>query len=71
MRTPPDRYLEEIRQRIAYYFEMPGLNNGKRRSGLRVALAALSYEQTAGEQDGTGIMTGLLLKSLSGKRIRC
>ena len=66
IRTPPDRYLEELRQRIAYYFEMPGSNDGTRRSGLRVALAAASYDQTAGERDGSGIMTGLLLKALSG-----
>ncbi len=67
IRTPPDRYLEELRQRITYYFEMPGTNDGTRRSGLRVALAASSYDQTAREQDGTGIMTGLLLKALSGE----
>ncbi len=67
IRTPSDRYLEELRQRIAYYFEMPGSNDGTRRSGLRVALAATSYDQTAGERDGSGIMTGLLLEALSGK----
>jgi len=66
IRTPPDRYLEELRQRIVYYFDMPGSNDGTRRSGLRVALAAAGYDQTAGEQDGAGILTNLLLKVLSG-----
>ena len=67
IRTPPDRYLEELQQRIAYYFDMPGSNDGTRRSGLRVALAAAGYDQSAGEQNGTGIMTGFLLKALSGE----
>lgn len=67
IRTPPDRYLEELQQRIAYYFDMPGSNEGTRRSGLCVALAAAGYDQNAGEQNGAGIMTGLLLKALSGE----
>src|SRR5260370_9219978 len=44
-RTPPDHYLEELQQRIHYYFEIPGREIEMPRGGLRGALAASRYDE--------------------------
>lgn len=67
IRTGSDHKLDDLREKMAYYFEIPGAEAGKRQSGLRVALAATGYDQTAREQDEHGIMTNLVLQSLRGE----
>lgn len=65
--TTPDPYLEELRERINYYFGAPGSESGVRAGGLRLALTATSHNAQAAEKDGHGLMTGLLLPGLRGE----
>ena len=65
-RSEPDQYLQELRQRIEYYFKAPGSESFARSGGLRQALAAAGHYQPAAERDGHGIMTGYLLSALRG-----
>ena len=65
-RTVPDPYLEELKQRIAVYFEAPGSASGARSGGQRLALTATSHNAQAVEKDGHGLMTGLLIPALRG-----
>jgi uncharacterized caspase-like protein len=65
-RTTSDHYLEELRQRIRYYFEAPSADSQARRGGLRVALTATGHGQPAYEGRAYGLMTGYLLPALSG-----
>ena len=67
IRTGSDHTLDELRRQLQHYFEIPGTEVKKRRAGLYAALAAAGYDKTAGEEDGHGTMTGLLLKALRGE----
>ena len=67
IRTGPDHTLDELRRQLQHYFEIPGAEVKKRRAGLFAALAAAGYDKTAGEADGHGTMTRLLLKALRGE----
>ncbi|WP_220207248.1 caspase family protein [Reticulibacter mediterranei] len=67
IRTGSDHSLDTLRRQIAYYFEIPGAEVDMRRSGLKVALAASGYDKAAGEVDGHGKMTKLLLQALRGE----
>src|SRR5712692_206466 len=67
VRTVSDHTLDELRQQLQHYFEIPGAEVKKRRPGLYAALAAAGYDKTAGEEDGHGMMTRLLLKALRGE----
>lgn len=64
--TVPDPYLEELKQRINYYFRAPGTESGVKIGGLRLALTATGPRARASEKDGKGLMTGLLLSALQG-----
>jgi uncharacterized caspase-like protein len=66
-RVAPDQYLRELQERISYYFRGPGETSGARSGGLRLALTATGHNLPAGEKDGHGLMTGLLLPALQGK----
>ncbi len=66
-RTAPDPYLEEIQERINYYFGAPGSDSGARSGALRLALTATGHNTKALEKDGHGLMTSLLLPALRGK----
>jgi hypothetical protein len=65
-RTATDPYLEELQQRINYYFGRPGSAGEARQGGLRLALTATGHNTKAHEQAGHGLMTGLLLPALRG-----
>ena len=65
-RTATDPYLEELQQRINYYFGRPGSASEARQGGLRLALTATGHNTKALEKDGHGLMTGLLLPALRG-----
>jgi hypothetical protein len=65
-RTASDPYLEELQQRINYYFGRPGSASEARQGGLRLALTATGHNTKALEKDGHGLMTGLLLPALRG-----
>ncbi len=67
IRTGSDHTLGELRRQLQHYFEIPGAEVKKRRAGLFAALAAAGYDKTAGEADGHGMMTRLLLKALRGE----
>ncbi len=67
IRTGSDHTLDELRRQLQHYFEIPGAEVKKRRAGLYAALAAAGYDKTAGEADGHGMMTKLLLKVLRGE----
>src|SRR6266849_8896566 len=67
IRTGSDHTLDELRQQLQHYFEIPGAEVKKRRPGLYAALAAAGYDKTAGEEDGHSTMTRLLLKALRGE----
>ena len=62
----PDHYLVELRQRIAYYFEAPGVESQTRSGGLRLALTATGHKQAAAEEYSYGLMTSYLLPALRG-----
>jgi hypothetical protein len=66
-RTASDPYLEELQQRINYYFGRPGSASEARQGGLRLALTATGHNSKALEKDGHGLMTGLLLPALRGE----
>ena len=66
-RTTPDPYLEEIQQRIRYYFEGPGATSGARSGGLRQALTATGHNAPSREGQVHGHMTGLMLPALRGE----
>ncbi len=66
-RTGPDPYLEELQQRIRYYFEGPGAASGARSGGLRQALTATGHNAPAREGQVHGHMTGLMLPALRGE----
>lgn len=66
-RTATDPYLEELQQRINYYFGRPGSASEARQGGLRLALTATGHNTKATEKDGHGLMTGLLLPALCGE----
>ncbi|MFL5625950.1 MAG: caspase family protein, partial [Ktedonobacteraceae bacterium] len=66
-RAAPDPYLDELKERINYYFGVPGAASGAHQGGLRLALTATGHGAKATEKDGSGQMTGLLLSALSGK----
>jgi WD40 repeat protein len=65
-RTASDPYLEELQQRINYYFGRPASANEARQGGLRLALTVTGHNTKALERDGYGLMTGLLLPALHG-----
>jgi WD40 repeat protein len=65
--TAPDHYLEELRHRIAYYFETSGAEIEMKRGGMRGAIAATSYDQPAQELNGHSLMTEQLLHALRGE----
>jgi hypothetical protein len=65
--TAPDHYLKELQQRIAYYFEAPGSESQSRSGCLRLALTATGHYTSAFEGKEHGLMTGLLLSTLSGE----
>ena len=67
IRTGSDHTLDELRRQLQHYFEIPGAEVKKRRVGLFAALAAAGYDKTAGEGDGHGTMTRLLLTALRGE----
>ncbi len=66
----PDLYLDELRQRIAYFFDAPPATSGASQRGLRLTLAATNAGEIAHERDGHGLMTGLLLPALQGERLK-
>lgn len=65
--TAPDHYLVELRQRIAYYFEAPGVESQTRSGGLRLALTATGHKQAAAEGYSYGLMTSFLFPALRGE----
>ena len=67
-KTTPDKYLQELKDRIAYYFEAPSSASEAPASGLRLALTATGHNTVAMEKDGHGLMTGVLLPALRGER---
>lgn len=67
IRTGPDHSLEALRNQLEYYFEIPGAEVQQRNGGIRAALAAARYDQTARENDGHGAMTQVLLQVLRGE----
>jgi WD40 repeat protein len=70
IRTGSNRTLDELRQQLMDYFEIPGAEEEKRRRGLRAALAAAGYDRTAEEDEEHGVMTRLLLQALRGEEPR-
>jgi WD40 repeat protein len=67
-RTVPDPYLQELQERINYYFGAPSGESSACSGGLRLALTATGHNTTTREQDGHGFMTGQLLPALLGER---
>jgi len=67
-RTAPDQYLQELKERIAYYFGVPSSASEAHTGGLRLALTSTGHNATSIEKDGHGLMTGLLLPALRGER---
>jgi WD40 repeat protein len=67
IRTGPDRRLADLLNKLADYFDIPGAESGQRQPGLRAALAATGYDQTASEQGKHGNMTNLILQVLRGE----
>jgi len=66
-RGGPDPYLEELQQRISYYFGRPGATTGAPPGGLRRALTAAGYNLRAQESQAHGRMTEFLLPALRGE----
>src|SRR5260370_1099694 len=66
-RTAPDRYLEELKQRIRYYSQELGENSQSKSGGLRFALTATGHNVPAAEGKEHGLMTGMLLSALRGE----
>jgi WD40 repeat protein len=67
IRTGSDRTLDDLLNKLADYFDIPGAESGQRQPGLRAALAATGYDQTAQEQGKYGRMTNLILQVLRGE----
>jgi len=64
--TAPDLYLEELEQRLNYYFDSPSAQSPSRPGGVRLALTATGAS-TAKEENGHGLLTGYILAALRGK----
>ncbi len=69
IRTGPDHSFDKLRDQIQYYFDIPGAEVKKRQAGCYISLAAAGYDTPAGEQDGHGKLTRLLLKALRGEEL--
>jgi Caspase domain len=61
-----DHYLDELQQRLRYYFAEPGAQSASWPEGIRLALTATGTS-IAKEQDGHGVMTGHILNVLRGE----
>jgi WD40 repeat protein len=66
-RSGPDPYLEELQQRLSYYFGKPGAAIGTPTGGLRQALTATGHNMSAQENQAHGQMTSFLLPALRGE----
>jgi hypothetical protein len=66
-RTAPDHYLGELRQRLKYYFEVPGAEGQTRSGGLRLALTATGHGVPAREEEGSGLLTRHVVSALRGE----
>jgi type II secretory pathway predicted ATPase ExeA len=66
--SAPDRYLDELHQRLRFYFTEPAAQHPTRSGEIRLALTATG-ETGAREQDGRGLLTGALLTALRGKAL--
>ncbi len=64
--TASDLYLEELQQRLNYYFDSPSAQSPSRPGGVRLALTATG-SSTAKEENGHGLLTGYILTALRGK----
>ncbi len=64
--SAPDLYLDELQQRLQYYFAEPGAQSPSRSGGVRLALTATGAN-TAYEQHGHGLLTGHILTALRGE----
>src|SRR5205807_4712406 len=60
-----DHYLDELQQRLRYYFTEPNSQSPSHR-GIRLALTATGAS-TAKEQNGHGLLTGHILAALRGQ----
>ena len=65
-RSGTDQYLQELKERIAYYFGAPSSASEARPGGLRLALTATGHNASASEADGRGLLTAALLPALRG-----
>ncbi len=65
--TASNPYLDDLKARISKFFGQPMGSDEARKGGLRLALTATGHDQTAGEQDGYGLMTKYLVEALHGK----
>ncbi len=65
--TASNPYLDDLKARIYKFFGQPMGSDESRKGGLRLALTATGHDQTAGEQDGNGLMTKYLVEALQGK----
>jgi uncharacterized caspase-like protein len=64
--SAPNHYLDELQQRLQYYFAEPGAQSPSRPGGIRLALTATGTG-TAKEEDGHGLLTGYILAALRGE----
>jgi uncharacterized caspase-like protein len=63
--SAPDHYLDDLQQRLRYYFAEPNSQSPSHR-GVRLALTATGAS-TAKEQHGHGLLTGHILAALRGQ----
>lgn len=63
----PDVTFDDIRIMLSRYFDTPNVMPATTMRGLRLALAATTYNRTATEADGHGALTRWLLPALSGE----
>jgi WD40 repeat protein len=60
-------FVQQLRQALNDYFGEPPEDTGSRMGGLRQALLATGHAQTTREEQGRGLMTTYLLRTLQGE----
>lgn len=62
----PDRYWEELQQRLKYYLNVQTANSDIHSGAARITLAAVSSADQAAEDNHSGLFTQALLQDLGG-----
>lgn len=65
----PDPYLQDLRQRLAFYLNIQNTDSSMMTGEARLTLAATSPTTKAREKDGQGIFTTVLLRALDGEAV--